>query len=518
MRTPCAPLAASLLLLLTPTATLVHAQEAGPSEVSLTIYSNADPAAFDPRIFGRDNPYSGWNGAAPQVPGFGVVRERRGVDLQEGRTSLAITDVAEQVDPTTVTFRSLTAPDTTTVLEQDFRFDLVGTNRLLERFVDRRITLSVGGRDGAPREEITGTLLAFDTASLTLREGPGVRIVPRTPEPPTIVLPRLPEGFVTRPTLAWEVQAERAGKHDVEVSYQTDGLTWRADYTALVAPDESTLDLSAWVTLVNRSGASYRDARLKLVAGDVQRIQPRGGYLGGGMGGMGGGMRQEPGFAEKPFFEYHLYTLGRPATLPDRSTKQLELFPARMKVPVTKRYVFYGELPDRDRFTDGGPERNRELGPEGNTKVGVHLALKNDEASGLGLPLPAGRVRVTKRDDADGAAEFLGEDVIDHTPRGEDLLIKVGSAFDVVGERRQVDFQVDDSRREMSESIVVELRNQKDTPITVTVKETLFRWSTWQVTAKSHDFTRRDQKTILFDVPVPARGKAQVSYTVKYTW
>lgn len=485
-----------------------------PSEQSgfaLTIYSTADPATFDPKEFAREG-----GPDVVEMPGYGVVRETRRIELQAGTNNVRFTDVAAGIDATTVSFVSKTDPSGTAVIEQDYAFDLVGAEKLLEKYLGKSITVQPKGQP-----PFKATLLAADPGTLVLREGEGqIRLIPRQPDPAEIVLPALPEGLITKPTLIWKVNARKPGPHDATVSYQTDGLTWRADYNLVLSGKETNLDLGAWVTILNESGASYPDARLKLVAGDVQRVQPPQAMA--GMGGMRMSMTDAPaapGFEEKAFFEYHLYTLGRQTSLADRSTKQIELFPSRAGVPVAKTYVYYG-VPTSFRGFRGGVALNldREFGTLSNTKVDVYLDLKNTEANGMGVPLPAGRVRVYKRDDADGAVEFVGEDTIPHTPRNEEVRVKLGTAFDIVGERKQTDFQGNQALHWIVESYQITLRNQKTEPVRVVIKENLFRWSNWQITQSSDPFEKQDSRTIHIPVDVPAGQGKTVNYTARYTW
>jgi hypothetical protein len=222
------------------------------------------------------------------------------------------------------------------------------------------------------------------------------------------------------------------------------------------------------------------------------------------------------GFEQKAFFEYHLYTLGRATTLPDNSTKQIELFPAARGVPCVKTLVYYGLTPSHGFLPHPATDRN--YGTESNRKVDVYLGFKNSKAQNMGMPLPAGRVRVSKQDPADATLEFIGEDAIDHTPRDERVQIKLGSAFDVVGERRQVNFTLDTSRKHMTEEVEVKLRNHKKEAVTVVVKENLYRWINWQITARTHDFEKQDSRTVHFPVKVAAGGEVVVRYTVHYSW
>jgi hypothetical protein len=336
-------------------------------------------------------------------------------------------------------------------------------------------------------------------------------------DPNAIQLPDT-RGLNTKPTLVWKIDADRAGQHDVRVTYQTDGITWRADYNVIVNADDTKADVGAWVTLLNQSGASYPNAKLKLVAGDVQRVNPpQPVYIGSRGGGRGRG-GQDTGFVETPFFEYHLYTLGRPTSLGNNSTKQIELFPQRSDVPVKKTYVYYGLPIQLRRYASSSPNTSRDLGIESNKKVDVYLLTKNSEANGMGLPLPAGRIRVYKEDKADRNLEFVGEDVIQHTPKDEELLIKLGSAFDIVGERVQTNFDVDTARNTLTESFEIKVRNHKPEPVNVIIKENLFRWATWEITRTSAEYQKQDFRTIHIPVTVPPGGEKVATYTVKYTW
>jgi hypothetical protein len=509
---------ATAVVLLSPTHRPSAAQEGGKrSDLALTVYSTADPASFDPKQAAQ----SGQANGAYQLPGYGVVRETRTIALEKGLNTVRFADVAAGIDPTTVSFASLTDPGGTAVVEQDFEFDLVGADKLLQKYLGQTVTVWPKGM-----ASFNAVLLAAEPGAFVVRdpdkvEGDGgahgrgqVWVIPRQPEPPQITLPALPSGLITRPTLVWRVTAAKAGEHNVRVSYQTDGLTWRADYNLVVDRGDRKADLNAWVSLLNESGASYPDATLKLVAGDVQRVAPPQRVY--PRMEVAAAPMAAPGFQEKAFFEYHLYTLTRPTSLADRSTKQIELFPPRTGVPVSRTYVYSG-LPQQWRgYT--GPQPFPQPGGPGNTKVDVTLELKNTEANGLGLPLPAGRVRVYKRDDADAALEFVGEDTIDHTPKGETVKVKLGHAFDVVGEHKPTSFQANIPAHWIVESFAVTVRNRKPEPVRVDVKETLYRWSTWQIVESSDRYEKLDARTIKFPVDVPANGEKTVTYTVRYTW
>jgi hypothetical protein len=467
---------------------------------AVTIYSTGTPAQV-----GRH----GGQGAA----GYAVVRHERQFSLKAGRNELKFVDVAAQIDPTTVSFSSLTDPDGTRVVEQNFQFDLVSTEKLLERFLDREIAVErpVGDRI----ETIEGILLST-RGGITLKQGDGsVRTVPYNAG---VRLPQLPGGLITRPTLLWDLTTKHGGAHQTRVAYQASGLGWWTDYNITLSEAAGCrLDLGAWVSILNQSGATYSDARVKLVAGDVHRAEFKQQVPRAELAKSAESMADEAqGFVEKSFFEYHLYTLGRTTTLPDNSTKQIELFPAAKNASCEKKLVYYGQA--GLYYGYGSVLTDRNLGFASNTKVDVYLRFRNSETNGMGVPLPAGRVRVAKLDEADGSLEFIGEDRIDHTPRNETLQLALGSAFDVVGSRRQVDFRIDSNRNTMTEEIEVKLRNSKDEKVPVIVKENLYRWTNWKITQANHPWEKQDARTIHFPVEVPANGETTVRYTVRYTW
>lgn len=492
------------------------ATQPAASDFSLTIYSTADPATFDPKDLARQRQHYGQQ---QKLPGYGVVRETRAIDLKQGLNTIRFSDVASGIDPTTVAFKSLTAPDTA-VLEQNYEYDVVSAAKLIEKYLGHRVMLTRKPAGGAERDEVIhGTLLASDGSHLVVQTGNGgeVQVLSRN-DLSSIRLGRQKTGLITKPTLVWNVETDQPGQHDAQVTYQTDGLTWRADYNVVVNQDDTRADIGAWVSILNESGASYPNAKLKLVAGDVQRLAPPEQSYRLGMAQMAEQSRADTGFAEKSFFEYHLYTLGRATSLANNSTKQIELFPTRNAVPVTKTFVYYG-VPQQFRLMVWPqPNQDRNLGTQSNKKVDVYLQINNAETSGLGIPLPAGRLRVYKQDEADGSNEFIGEDVIAHTPKDEELLVKLGSAFDIVGERKQTNFTVDERAHVMTESFEITLRNHKTEPVTVIVKENLFRWANWEITESSDKWEKRDYRTIHIPVQVPVDGEKKVTYTVKYTW
>jgi hypothetical protein len=448
------------------------------------------------------------------VPGYALVREEREFELAAGRNLLRVTDVPALIDPTTVAFASLTDPKATRVVEQSFEFDLASTSKLLSRFLEREITVEQAR--GQNVESVSGTLVGTQGGAILRQADGSLRVVENRVG---LRLPGLPGGLISRPTLVWDVETPTAGRHQARLAYQTGGMTWWADYNLTYAEGRATgcrLDVAAWVTLVNQSGGSYRDARLKLIAGDVQRVQPRLAPAAQAMPAVRE-LRKAEGFEEKAFFEYHLYTLGRPTSLPNNSTKQIELFPTAAAVGCEKVLVYQGQATPFVPYA--APMTDRNFGTQSNRKVDVYLRFRNAAANGLGVPLPAGRLRVSKLDTADRSLEFIGEDVIDHTARDETVQIKLGSAFDVVGERRSTDFRLDTTAKWMEEDIEVRVRNQKpDETAEVVVKETMYRWSAWSVLRNSHPFSREDARTLHFPVKLAPKGEAILRYTVRYTW
>ena len=491
-------------------------------DFALTIYSTADPATFDPQQLAQQrlaNPYNAWQ---LKLPGYGVVREIRKIELKEGQNTIRFTDVASGIDPTTVAFQSLTAPDAAAVLEQNYEYDVVSASKLLEKYLGKAVTISRKASPDVtrPAEDVSGILLSQDPSNLVIQgENGDASIISRT-EVTNIRLAKQETGLITKPTLVWKIASDKAGQHNAQVTYQTDGLTWRADYNVLVNAGDTAADIGAWVSILNESGATYPNAKLKLVAGDVQRIQPPENVyqLGARMRAAKDMSGAAGGFQEKAFFEYHLYTLGRQTSLSNNSTKQIELFPGKSDVPVTKTFVYYG-LPEQMRYWfTPEPNQDRNLGTQSNKKVDIYLQIKNSEQNGLGIPLPAGRLRVYKKDEADNSAEFIGEDVIQHTPKDEELLVKLGSAFDIVGERKQTEFTANYDGHVITETFEITIRNHKKEAVKVIVKENLFRWTNWEITHSSDKYEKQDYRTIHIPVEVPADGTKKVTYTVKYTW
>ena len=339
-----------------------------------------------------------------------------------------------------------------------------------------------------------------------------MRIVPV--EGSQVSLPELPGGLLTKPALLWKLQAGKGGEHRIRATYQTAGMTWRSDYNLVLGADDASADLTAWVSLMNLSGISFDNARLKLVAGDVQRVQPQPPMM---RGRMVPAMADSAaaGFEEQAFFEYHLYTLPRRTDLPANSTQQLTLFPPVSGFEVEKELLY---APTLGMGGWGQPMTERGVAPSGESKASVFVSFVNKASNRLGMPLPAGKVRVFKQDPKDGTLEFIGEDMIDHTPRNETVRLRLGEAFDVVGERKVVDFSIDTARKAMSETIEIEIRNQKEAAQRVIVRERLYRWRNWKIAESTPEFRKLDASTVEWTVEVPAEGRRTIRYRVDYSW
>lgn len=429
---------------------------------------------------------------------LGLVRETRTVLLASGLNELRWMDVAAQINPRTVHIGSAQAPGRVTVREQNYEYDLISPDKLMERFIGRKVRLIFG--EGSPQgpREVQAILVSTNGGMVYDIDG-AIHVNP----PARVVLPEIPGGLISVPTLVWLMDAAGGGSQKIEASYLTGGLSWSADYVGVVDDKDARMDLTGWVTLENGSGATYENATLKLVAGDVHRALPEPRVM---MQAMEADMAGKQAFAEESFFEYHLYTLDRPATVKDRQTKQIELLEAA-DVPVKKTYLLAGQ-----------PMYYRaQVGTVGaDMKVSVELELANSEANHLGMPLPAGTVRLYKRD-ASGSLQFLGEDRIDHTPRDEKVRLQVGLAFDVVADRVQTDFRaVSAGRYDAEVAFRITLRNHKKEDIVVTVREPVS--GDWKVLTSTHPPRKLDAGTLEFSVPVPREGETVLEYRVAVDW
>jgi hypothetical protein len=430
-----------------------------------------------------------------------LIRDIRSLRLPRGISELRFMDIAATVNPATVHFRSLSEPARLGVLEQNYEYDLLEPDKLLRKYVGRDVKLMLQRQQsGTTRtEEVTARLLSYNNAPVWQI---GNEIVTGM-HADHIRFQELPDNLYSRPTLIWTLENNGVANHRVEAAYLAGKLSWAADYVLNVGRDDKSADLDGWVTLTNGSGTAFRNARLQLVAGDLNRVRQVIGRM--SMDAMRAEAAAARPMEEEAFSEYHLYTLGRKTTINNNETKQVSLLEGT-GVPVRKRYVVEGQaFYYHNAQHPGAPIKDQ---------VQVFYQFKNEEPAGLGMPMPAGTVRVYQ-EDSSGGVQFVGEDRIAHTPKNESLNVKIGSAFDVVCERNQIDFEkIAGSTYELEYEIT--LRNHKAAAIAVEVNEPL--GGTWQMLRSSHAWTKTAAWASQFAVPVPGNGSAVLKYRVRVTY
>jgi hypothetical protein len=469
---------------------------------------------------------------------FAVVRDSIRLNLKKGVNEVSYSDATMHLEPDSVVLRDPTGKRALQILEQNYRADPISQALLLNYYEGKTIEF-----EGQSKEIIRGKIVrsgyvphqqAFglygaeyyqsQMAYASPDSGAGQPIIEvngklmfRLPGEP--LFPALPDESILKPALTWQLNADQAGPLDAELSYVTGGMRWQADYN-LVAPEQGdTLDLVGWVTIDNQTGKSFNRAKIKLMAGDVNKIvgRPRGAFALNDAELSAPAI--QPPVTEKAFDEYHLYTLERATTLLDRETKQVEFVQAD-GIKSRPVYVYDGAKNDYNRYGGWNPESirdDRDYGTQSNPKVWVMREFMNSRSNHLGMPLPKGRLRFYRRD-ADGQMEFTGENTIDHTPRDERVRVTTGNAFDLVGERRRTNHHMDNTRKELDESFAIKLRNHKQEAVEIRVVEHLYRWPAWDITDKSAPFLKTDAQTIEFLVPVKPDAEQTVTYTVHYTW
>ncbi|MCK9614968.1 MAG: DUF4139 domain-containing protein [Candidatus Omnitrophica bacterium] len=435
---------------------------------------------------------------------FALVKDQRSLDLKKGLNKVDFKDVASLIEPTSVHFVSLTAPDSCSILEQNYEYDLMSSEKLLSKYIDKNIKIIT--KDAKTYE---GVLSSFDANNIIISGQDGLSMIVRPDNIAQISFDKTPEGLITKPTLVWEIENGKEGKHLTEVSYLTGGVNWLAEYVTVLDRDDKKVSLDGWVSITNNSGVGYKNAKLKLIAGDVKRVQPQAGAVIYNKMALREKDEAMPQFQEKAFFEYHMYTLQRKATLKNNQIKQISLLSAN-NIPVKKVFIYdpvdyYGW--NWYRYDNNQTTKEQ--------KIKVKIELTNSKQNNLGMPLPKGKVKVYKKDD-DGSLQFIGEDQIDHTPKDETIKLYLGDAFDVVGERKKMNYRTGNDWAE--ESFEITLRNHKESDIEVNVIEHMWRYSNWKIINKSHEFTKKDAQTIEFKVPVVKDGEAKVTYTVRYWW
>ena len=433
-----------------------------------------------------------------------LVRDVRNLQLTRGVANLRFMDIAATVNPATVHFRSLTEPQQVNVLEQNYEYDLLEPDKLLRKYVGREVTLMRNRTENGTtrQEEVKALLLSYNNQPVWKI---GNEIVTGIGAD-HIRFPELPETLYSRPTLIWTVQNDGAAKHRVEASYLARSLAWNADYVLTVGRDDKAADLNGWVTLTNNSGTAFRNARLQLVAGDLNRVRQQLGMLQDRMERrVAEAAAAPPPMAQEAFSDYHLYTMNRKTTINNAQTKQVSMLEGT-DVPTLKRYVVEGQnFYYRNQQHPGSPIKDL---------VQVYYQFKNEEKAGLGMPMPSGIIRVYQQD-SKGGVQFVGEDRIMHTPKDETLNIKIGNAFDVVCERKQTDYlRISANVYEMEYEVT--LRNHKSTAINVEVNEPI--GGSWRMIRSSHEWTKTEAWAAKFNVPVTSDGTAVLKYRVRVTY
>jgi len=465
---------------------------------------------------------------------FAVVRNSLGLDLKPGVNHVEVTDITGHLEPDSVFLRSLDQGRQLHILEQNYRNDPVSEQLLMSLYEGKTIDFQMPDktivqgkiiRSGfVPHATMMYGQSYYQAQSSYLQQGAGQPVIEVNGKlqftlPGQPLFPALADDTVLKPTLSWELNSDKAGKATAELSYVTGGMNWAASYNVVAPTKGSELDLVGWVTLDNQSGKTFKDAHIKLMAGDVNKIQPnempeaKAMRAYDEMGAVAG-----PQVTEKAFDEFHLYTLERPTTLHDRETKQVE-FVRAAGVKSKMVYVYDGWKVDPN-YRNWSMESIRTqdaFGTQSNPKIWVMQEFKNSSENHLGMPLPKGRVRFYRRDD-DGQLEFTGENEIDHTPKDELIRIYTGNSFDLMGERHRTDYRLNSSARWVDESFEIKLRNHKSTPVEVRVVEHLYRWSNWEISKSSDEFKKVDAQTAAFTVQVPADGEKVVTYQVHYSW
>ena len=477
---------------------------------------------------------------------FAVVRETLPLELGQGVNAITFDRATLHVEPDSVVLRDPAGKVALRILEQSYRADTASQGLMLSLYEGKELDFLA--RDPEGRESIvrgkvirSGYAPNVDAARRygnqfyqtqmamgNWQQGGGAPIIEvagklRFSLPGEPVFPALANDAVLRPTLTWQLTSDRKAKLDAELGYITGGLSWESAYN-LVAPEKGdTLDIVGWVTIDNQSGKTFADVKVKLMAGDVSKIEPgQEDYaLGKSMSRFRADVMAAPEpVTEKAFDEFHLYSLPRPVTLRNRETKQVEFIRAS-GVKAQTIYVYNGVAIDGNRYrgwNDESIRNERDYGTRSNPKVWVYREFKNTKENGLGLPLPKGRTRFYRQDDADGAIEFTGENTIDHTPEGETVRIYTGDAFDIVGERKRTDYKLNGNHDELEEAFEIKLRNRKKEPVEVRVAERLYRWLNWTVSEQSDSYVKSDDRNIEFRVKLAPDEEKVITYRVRYDW
>jgi len=429
---------------------------------------------------------------------LGLVKDQREIKLTKGTGDLRFMDVASQIIPTSVHIKSLIDPETLQILEQNYEYDLLNPQKLLDKYVGKEVKLYYKNQY-TEREEIVTAMLLSNNGGPIFKIGDEITFV----HPGRIIFPEIPENLISKPTLVWLINNTLSHPQKVEASYLTNGINWRADYVVTLNDKDDKADLSGWVTIDNKSGATYKNAKLKLVAGDVNRVKDEYEYRDKMLrvAEIAAAKSAGPQFKEDEFFEYHIYTLQRSATIKENQTKQISLLTSD-NIPVKKDLIYYGA-----RYY----YYNQQGEAISNQKIGIFVEIANKQENNLGIPLPKGTVRVYKHD-KEGSLQFVGEDLIDHTPKDEKIRIKLGDAFDIVGSRKQTDWKKI-TYDTYEASFEISLRNHKKEDVVVNVIEPIP--GDWKILTSSHDYEKTEAFTAEFKIPVPKDKETKLTYRVR---
>jgi hypothetical protein len=468
---------------------------------------------------------------------FAVVRDTVPLDLKAGVNDVSFADTTAHLEPDSVILRDPSGKLNLQILEQNYRNDPVSQELLLSLFEGKTVDFLVKQSD-KPDQIIQGKIIrsgyAMHSQMAMQRYGqqyyqqqnsmasgqPIIEVNGKIqfglPGPP--IFPSLGDDTILKPMISWKLNADAPGKFDAELAYISGGMSWEASYNVVAPEDSDLIDVIGWITMDNQSGKTFTDAKIKLMAGDVNKIQDQNGLARDvAMASAALEMKSMPAVTEKAFEDFHLYSLPRETTLHDGETKQVEFIRAS-GVKSEKVYVYDGVTVDWNqwRYNPMGMRQSEEFGSQSDTKVAIMREFKNSEANHLGMPLPKGRVRFYKQDGTQ--LEFTGENLIDHTPQDELVKLYTGNAFDLVGERRRTNFKIDNANNWADESFEIKLRNHKKTPVEIRVVEHLYRWTNWEITAKSNDFVKTNAQEIEFRIPLKPDEEQTVTYTVHYSW
>ena len=480
-------LRSTLLLSALALTSAAQAQQGGSAPVALTIY-NQD---------------------------FAVARTTVDLDLHPGANEITTTNVTSQLEPDSVVLRDPTNKVAFKVTEQNYDAGVIDQNSLLQKFEGKTIQFSRIGADGK-QTTVEGKIIRAGAQPLIESGGVMQFQLPGTP-----LFPSSTDGLLLKPTLRWQIDAPRAARLAAELAYITSGMSWQATYN--VVAGESTnvtsaepVDLFGWVTIQNNSGTDFPQARIQLMAGDVAKLQPVAKGRAYAMQVTAAAIPAPPEVTQQTFDDFHLYDLNRTVALASGETKQVQFIEAN-QVQMTRVYQYDGAGSMYTNFCPGCHNDQPTFGADSNTHVTVRAEIKNSTTNHLGMPLPAGRIRLYRRDSA-GQMQFIGEGAIDHTPAEETVKVPVGSAFDVTGERKQTDFHTDQRAHTTDETFEITIKNQKTTAVNVAVVEHLYRAVNWQITQQSTNYTKRDSATIEFPITVPPASQTTLTYTAHYTW